>query len=57
MDDLEERVFGELPDETLVLPGHGDSTTLGEERPKLGSGANAVGDRSSALSSAAPRSR
>ncbi|MCU4296057.1 MBL fold metallo-hydrolase [Brevibacterium permense] len=36
MDDLEERVFGELPDETLVLPGHGDSTTLGEERPKLG---------------------
>ncbi|MGO0603502.1 MBL fold metallo-hydrolase [Brevibacterium linens] len=36
MDDLEERVFGELPDETLVLPGHGDSTTLGEERPELG---------------------
>lgn len=36
MDDLEERVFAELPDDTLVLPGHGDSTTLGEERPKLG---------------------
>lgn len=36
MDDLEERVFGELPDDTLVLPGHGDSTILGEERPKLG---------------------
>lgn len=35
MDDLEERVFGELPDDTLVLPGHGDSTTLGAERPKL----------------------
>ncbi|MGC2940043.1 MULTISPECIES: MBL fold metallo-hydrolase [unclassified Brevibacterium] len=36
MDDLEDRIFGELPDETLVLPGHGDSTTLGDERPKLG---------------------
>jgi glyoxylase-like metal-dependent hydrolase (beta-lactamase superfamily II) len=36
MDDLEERVFAELPDDTLVLPGHGDSTMLGEERPKLG---------------------
>lgn len=35
MDDLEERVFGQLPDETRVLPGHGDGTTLGEERPKL----------------------
>ena len=35
MDDLEERVFGELPDETQVLPGHGDGTTLGVERPKL----------------------
>lgn len=36
MDDLEERVFGELPDDTLVLPGHGDSTRLGDERPQLG---------------------
>lgn len=36
MDDLEERVFAELPDDTLVLPGHGDSTTLGYERPRLG---------------------
>ena len=35
MDDLGERVFDQLPDETKVLPGHGDSTTLGEERPKL----------------------
>ncbi|MGO2862324.1 MAG: MBL fold metallo-hydrolase [Brevibacterium sp.] len=35
MDDLEERVFGQLPDETKVLPGHGDGTTLGDERPKL----------------------
>ncbi|WP_231446960.1 MBL fold metallo-hydrolase [Brevibacterium zhoupengii] len=35
MGDLEERVFDQLPDETRVLPGHGDATTLGEERPKL----------------------
>lgn len=36
MDGLEERVFGRLPDETWVYPGHGDDTTLGTERPKLG---------------------
>jgi glyoxylase-like metal-dependent hydrolase (beta-lactamase superfamily II) len=35
MDDLEERVFGTLPDETWVYPGHGDDTTLGVERPSL----------------------
>ena len=35
MDDLEGRVFGELPDETWVYPGHGDDTTLGKERPSL----------------------
>jgi len=35
MDDLEERVFGVLPDETWVYPGHGDDTTLGAERPSL----------------------
>ncbi|WP_109471449.1 MBL fold metallo-hydrolase [Ornithinimicrobium cavernae] len=35
MDDLEERVFGVYPDDTVVHPGHGDSTTLGEERPHL----------------------
>ena len=29
MDDLESRVFGELPDDTWVYPGHGDDTTLG----------------------------
>jgi hypothetical protein len=36
MDDLEERVFGVLPDETWVYPGHGNDTTLGVERPHLG---------------------
>jgi glyoxylase-like metal-dependent hydrolase (beta-lactamase superfamily II) len=35
MDDLEERVFGVLPDETWVYPGHGDDTTLGTERPSI----------------------
>jgi glyoxylase-like metal-dependent hydrolase (beta-lactamase superfamily II) len=35
MDGLEERVFSRLPDETVVLPGHGDATTLGAERPHL----------------------
>ncbi|MGH3763061.1 MBL fold metallo-hydrolase [Actinophytocola sp.] len=36
MDDLEARVFGELPDDTWFYPGHGDDSTLGAERPKLG---------------------
>jgi glyoxylase-like metal-dependent hydrolase (beta-lactamase superfamily II) len=35
MDDLEERVFAELPDETWVYPGHGDDTTVGNERSSL----------------------
>ena len=35
MDDLERKVFGVLPDETLVHPGHGAGTTLGAERPSL----------------------
>lgn len=35
MDDLEERVFGALPDGTWVYPGHGGDTTLGAERPHL----------------------
>jgi glyoxylase-like metal-dependent hydrolase (beta-lactamase superfamily II) len=35
MDDLDERVFGQLPDGTWVYPGHGDDTTLGVERPHV----------------------
>jgi glyoxylase-like metal-dependent hydrolase (beta-lactamase superfamily II) len=35
LDDLEERVFGRLPDETWFYPGHGDDSTLGAERPAL----------------------
>ena len=36
MDDVEQRVFGVLLDDTWVYPGHGDDTTLGNERPHLG---------------------
>ena len=36
IDDVEERLFGRLPDETWVYPGHGKDTTLGVERPHLG---------------------
>ncbi|MEX2504364.1 MAG: MBL fold metallo-hydrolase [Egicoccus sp.] len=35
MDGLEEKIFGRLPDDTWVYPGHGDDTTLGDERPHL----------------------
>jgi glyoxylase-like metal-dependent hydrolase (beta-lactamase superfamily II) len=35
MDDLEERVFGPLPDSTWIYPGHGKDTTLGRERPHI----------------------
>ena len=35
LDDLEAKVFGPLPDETWVYPGHGKDTTLGAERPSL----------------------
>ncbi|WP_405580205.1 MBL fold metallo-hydrolase [Streptomyces sp. NBC_01190] len=33
---LEEKIFAVLPDETWVYPGHGNDTTLGDERPHLG---------------------
>ena len=35
IDDVETRVFGTLPDDTWVYPGHGNDTTLGAERPHL----------------------
>ena len=35
MSGLEERVFGRLPDETWIYPGHGNDSTLGAERPHL----------------------
>ncbi|GAA1509252.1 MBL fold metallo-hydrolase [Streptomyces albidochromogenes] len=33
--DVEDKLFGALPDETWVYPGHGNDTTLGNERPHL----------------------
>lgn len=35
MADLETKVFDRFDDRTVVHPGHGDSTTLGAERPHL----------------------
>jgi glyoxylase-like metal-dependent hydrolase (beta-lactamase superfamily II) len=35
MTGVQTKVFGRLPDETWVYPGHGDDTTLGRERPSL----------------------
>jgi glyoxylase-like metal-dependent hydrolase (beta-lactamase superfamily II) len=35
VDDVEQRLFAVLPDETWVYPGHGGDTTLGAERPSL----------------------
>ncbi len=35
IDDVEQRLFDVLPDETWVYPGHGADTTLGAERPHL----------------------
>ncbi|MFI0978929.1 MBL fold metallo-hydrolase [Streptomyces sp. NPDC021093] len=35
IDDVEQKIFGGLPDESWVYPGHGDDTTLGAERPHL----------------------
>jgi glyoxylase-like metal-dependent hydrolase (beta-lactamase superfamily II) len=35
IDDVERKVFGPLPDQTWVYPGHGADTTLGAERPSL----------------------
>jgi glyoxylase-like metal-dependent hydrolase (beta-lactamase superfamily II) len=36
LNDLESRVFATVADDTWFYPGHGDDSTLGEERPKLG---------------------
>ncbi|MFT4470101.1 MBL fold metallo-hydrolase [Arthrobacter sulfonylureivorans] len=33
--DVQDRLFGYLPDDTVIHPGHGKGTTLGAERPHL----------------------
>jgi len=35
LNDVEQRLFAVYPDDAVVLPGHGDATTLGAERPAL----------------------
>jgi glyoxylase-like metal-dependent hydrolase (beta-lactamase superfamily II) len=35
MGGLQDKVFGRLPDETWIYPGHGNDSTLGAERPHL----------------------
>jgi glyoxylase-like metal-dependent hydrolase (beta-lactamase superfamily II) len=35
LDDVQARVFDVLPDDTWFYPGHGDDSTLGEQRPHL----------------------
>lgn len=35
MDDLEDKIFGRYGDDVAIHPGHGDSTTVGAERPQL----------------------
>jgi len=35
MNDLEEKIFGRLPDDTWFYPGHGNDSTLGAERGSI----------------------
>lgn len=35
INDVERKLFDQLPDETWFYPGHGDDSTLGAERPSL----------------------
>ena len=35
MDDLEAKVFGKLPDESWFCPGHGEDSTLANDRPSI----------------------
>ena len=35
MRSLEKRLFAKVPDDHIVMPGHGDDTTIGTERPHL----------------------
>ncbi|QUQ72523.1 beta-lactamase class B [Kutzneria sp. CA-103260] len=35
VDDVQSRLFDALPDDTWFYPGHGDDSTLGEQKPHL----------------------
>jgi glyoxylase-like metal-dependent hydrolase (beta-lactamase superfamily II) len=32
---IEDRIFAKVPEDTIVMPGHGDDTKIGAERPHL----------------------
>jgi glyoxylase-like metal-dependent hydrolase (beta-lactamase superfamily II) len=32
---IEDRIFAKIPEDTIVMPGHGDDTKIGTERPHL----------------------
>jgi len=36
IDDVENKIFNRFSDDTVFHPGHGDDSTLGEQRPHLG---------------------
>ena len=35
VNDIEDRLFAVLPDDTWFYPGHGDDSTLGKDRPSV----------------------
>ncbi|MDT7619392.1 MAG: hypothetical protein QOG57_6229 [Pseudonocardiales bacterium] len=35
VDDVQHRIFDELPDDTWFYPGHGDDSTIGAQRPSV----------------------
>ena len=35
IESIDDRLFSTLDPDTIVLPGHGDDTTIGTERPHL----------------------
>ena len=35
LDDVKSRLFDVLPDDTWFYPGHGDDSTLGEQKPHI----------------------
>jgi glyoxylase-like metal-dependent hydrolase (beta-lactamase superfamily II) len=44
LDDVQSRLFDALPDDTWFYPGHGDDSTLGQQKPTSTSGAHGVGE-------------
>ena len=53
LDDVKSRLFDVLPDDTWFYPGHGDDSTLGEQKPTSTNSAPAAGKRLSRGAAAA----